>query len=155
MRSRIGRLIQEKQSPDYRQWAGKLCRNSQARSVFFSFLFFSVVLFGVVFICCFVFFGVLVFCSFLLWCCFFFLPYFVGFQLFGLIVAQEGHINPHSPISQVSKKSGWLVSKEIGRVRFFSCCVSFPRLIKTCNKVYKFWWSEENEICFTLPGFIT
>ena len=42
---------------------------------------------------CFLFFGVV--CSFLLWCVFlvlyfFFLPYFVGFQLFGLIVAQEG-----------------------------------------------------------------
>ena len=32
---------------------------------------------------------------------------------------------------------------------------SFPRLIKTYNKLYKLWWSEENEICFTLPGFIT
>lgn len=29
--------------------------------------------------------------------CFFFLPYFVGFQLFGLIVAQEGQIKPDNP----------------------------------------------------------
>ena len=58
--------------------------------------------------------GLLILLFFFCWCglffsdvvWFFFLPYFVGFQLFGLIVAQEAQINPHNPIKQVSKKFG-------------------------------------------------
>lgn len=64
---------------------------------------------------------------------FFFLPYFVGFQLFGLIVAQEGqNIKtkeqnqttkiPTKPIKQLSKNSGcwlsgYLPSEKMAEVR--------------------------------------
>ena len=38
--------------------------------------------------------------------CFFFPPYFVGFQLFGLILAQESQNQVDNPIKQLSKNSG-------------------------------------------------